>query len=70
MTNKWDDLSHENQRWIWYYEAGAAAHNVLLQATSRGLNGNILTINDKDAICSLLKLNPEKFDPMLVVPVG
>jgi nitroreductase len=69
-TNKWDDLSHESQRWIWYYEAGAAAHNVLLQATSRGLNGNILTINDKDAICSLLKLNSEKFDPMLVVPVG
>jgi len=69
-TNKWDDLSDESLRWIWYYEAGAAAHNVLLQATSLGLNGNILKINDKDAICSLLKLNPEKFDPMLVVPVG
>ena len=69
-TNKWDDLSDESQRWIWYYEAGAAAHNVLLQATSRGLNGNILTINDKEAICSLLRLDSEKFDPMLVVPVG
>jgi hypothetical protein len=69
-TNQWDDLSNESVRWIWYYEAGAAAHNVLLQATSRGLNGNILTINDKNAICSLLKLDSEKFDPMLIVPVG
>jgi nitroreductase len=69
-TNQWDDLSDVSLRWIWYYEAGAAAHNVLLQATSRGLAGNILTINNKDAICSLLKLDPDSFDPMLVVPVG
>ena len=69
-TNQWDDLSDESVRWIWYYEAGAAAHNVLLKATSNGLAGNILHINDKDAICSLLKLNPEGFDPMFVVPVG
>jgi len=69
-TNQWDDLSDESVRWIWYYEAGAAAHNVLLQATSRGLNGNILTIDDKEAICSLLRLDSESFDPMLVVPVG
>ena len=69
-TNQWDDLSDESMRWIWYYEAGAAAHNVLLQATSRGLNGNILTINDKGAICSLLRLDSEGFDPMFVVPVG
>ena len=69
-TNQWDDLSHESMRWIWYYEAGAASHNVLLQATSLGLNGNILTINDKDAICSLLRLDSESFDPMFVVPVG
>ncbi|MFW6121117.1 MAG: nitroreductase family protein [Petrotogales bacterium] len=69
-TNQREDLSDENLRWIWYYEAGAAAHNVLLQAASRGLNGNILAINDKEAICSLLRLNSESFDPMLVVPVG
>ncbi len=69
-TNKWDDLSDESLRWIWYYEAGAAAHNVLLQATSRGLAGNILTINNKEAICSLLKLDSDSFDPMFVVPVG
>ena len=70
LTNQWDDLSHESLRWIWYYEAGAAAHNVLLQATARGLAGNILHINDKEAICSLLRLDSENFDPMFVVPVG
>jgi nitroreductase len=69
-TNQWDDLSNESLRWIWYYEAGAASHNVLLQATSRGLAGNILPINDKEAICSLLRLDAESFDPMFVVPVG
>jgi len=69
-TNQWDDLSDESVRWIWYYEAGASAHNVLLQATSRGLAGNIVPIKDKNAICSLLGLNEENFDPMFVVPVG
>ena len=69
-TNKWDDLSNENMRWIWYYEAGAAAYNVLLQATSLGLYGNIVAINDKESVCSLLKLSKERFDPMLIVPVG
>lgn len=69
-TIKWDDLSSESVRWIWYYEAGASAHNVLLGATSRGLAGNIVSINDKSAICSLLRLDEEQFDPMFVIPVG
>jgi len=69
-TNRKDDLSDESVRWIWYYEAGASAHNILLQATSLGLAGNIVPINDKDAICSLLRLNKDKFDPMFIVPVG
>jgi len=70
LTNQWDDLSDESLRWIWYYEAGAAAHNIILQATSRGLSGNIVSINDKSAICSVLKLNEQDFDPLLIVPVG
>ena len=69
-TIAWDDLSNESVRWIWYYEAGAAAHNVLLQATSRGLAGNIVPIKDKAAICTLLMLDEEKFDPMFIIPVG
>jgi hypothetical protein len=70
LTNQWDDLSAESMRWIWYYEAGAAAHTVLLQATSLGLAGNIEIILDKEAVCSLLRLDAAEFDPLLVVPVG
>jgi nitroreductase len=69
-TIDWDDLSDESVRWVWYYEAGAAAHNVLLQATSRELSGNIVTIDDKETVCNLLKLDSEKFDPMFIIPVG
>jgi len=57
LTNQWDDLSDESLRWIWYYEAGAAAHNILLEAQSRGTSANIVTINDPNMICSTLKLN-------------
>jgi len=69
-TIMWDDLSDEKYRYCWYYEAGASAHNVLLQATSLGLKGNIVPIEDKDSICSILGLDNEQFDPLLIVPVG
>jgi hypothetical protein len=64
------DLSTNYVRWCWYYEAGAAAHNVLLEATAWGLAGNIAMIQNKDAVCTLLDLNSEQFDPLLAIPVG
>jgi len=69
-TVSWDDLSALRFRWIWTYEAGAAAHNVLLEATARGLAGNVAPVTDREAICSLLHLDPEHYDPMMVIPVG
>ena len=69
-TIDWDDLSGEDVRWIWYYEAGAAAHNVLLQAISKELSSNIVPIKDKSSICTILNLDEEKFDPMFIIPVG
>ena len=68
-TNQWDDLSGEELRWIWYYEAGASAYNVLLEATSWDLSANIVTITDTAAIRSILRLN-ENYLPLLIVPVG
>jgi nitroreductase len=56
--------------WGMYYEAGASIHNVLLEATAWGLSGNVAPITDKAALCSLLRLDPERFDPMFVIPVG
>jgi hypothetical protein len=64
------DLSDEQFRWSWYYEAGAAAHNALLEATAWGLAGNIAMIQDKDAVCALLNLDSQQFEPLLAIPVG
>jgi nitroreductase len=64
------DWSQEWCRWIWYYEAGACSHNVMLEATARGCSGSIALISDKNTICSILHLDQELFDPMLVVSVG
>jgi hypothetical protein len=68
-TIKWDDLSDEIFRWIWSYEAGASAHTVLLEATTRGLSANIVPPTDPDTIRSLLRLN-ESYIPFYIVPVG
>jgi nitroreductase len=56
--------------WSMYYEAGASFHNVFLEATAWGLSGNVVPIEDKEAVCSLLQLDTERFEPMFVVPVG
>jgi nitroreductase len=69
-TISWDDLSSENLRWIWYYEAGASAHNVLLEATARDLIGAIVPIKDKNLVCSIIGLDENNYDPLFIVPVG
>jgi nitroreductase len=68
-TIRWDDLSAEKYRWIWYYEAGASAHNLLLEATAWNLSANIVVPTDAAAIRSILRLN-QNFIPLLIVPVG
>jgi len=66
-TIRWDDLS--GMLHIWYYEAGASAQNILLEATSWDISGSIEFPSDVAAICSLFKLNDD-FIPLLIVPVG
>lgn len=56
--------------WAMYYEAGASIHNVFLEATAWGLSSNVAQITDKAAMCSLLRLDGERFEPMFVIPVG
>ncbi|MCK5260980.1 MAG: nitroreductase family protein [Thermoplasmatales archaeon] len=68
-TNQWDDLSAEKFRWIWYYEAGASAHNVLLQAKAWNLTASIALITDTESVRSLLRLN-DNFLPLFIVPIG
>ena len=56
-TNQWDDFSGEKFRWLRYFEAGASAHNVLLQAKAWNLTANIVPIADTESVRSLLRLN-------------
>ncbi len=64
-----DDLSDEIYRRFWYYEAGASAHNVLLEATSWNLSASIISPTNALAIQSLLQLD-ENFFPLFIIPVG
>lgn len=68
-ANRTDDLSGEELRWIWNYEAGACAQNALLDATAWGLCGDIVPVNDIEPILSLLRLN-KNFIPLYAVSVG
>lgn len=63
------NLSGPAYLWIWNYEAGASAYNVLLEATAWNLSASIIHPTDINALRSVLKLN-ENFEPLLVVPVG
>lgn len=64
-----DDFSGEEFRWLWYFEAGASAYNVLLEATAWNLSANIVPPTNIESIRSLLKLN-DNFIPLLIMPVG
>jgi len=63
------ELSGSQFHRFWYYEAGAAAHNIMLEATALGLNNNIAYPTDQDSISTQLKLNEQQI-PILIIPVG
>jgi len=64
-----DDFSPPQFRWLWYYEAGSCAQNILLDSTAWGLSGNIIELSNHENILSLLRLD-EDFIPLFVTPVG
>ncbi len=64
-----DDFSSPQFRWVWYYEAGSCAQNILLDSTAWGLSGNIIELSNHENIISLLRLN-EDFIPLFVTPIG
>lgn len=64
-----DDFSGEEIRWVWHFEAGSSAHNIMLEATALNLGVNVFSVTDDDAICRLLGLD-ENFDPIYIIPVG
>ncbi|MCP4717041.1 MAG: hypothetical protein GY868_18090 [Deltaproteobacteria bacterium] len=59
------------QYWpYWYFVAGASAHNMLLEATALQLAGMMTYPDDPAALLSVLGLNDETLQPLLVVSVG
>jgi len=64
-----DDLSAEIYHRFWYFEAGASAHNILLESTSWNLSAAIILPINTLAIQSLLQLDENNL-PLFVIPVG
>ncbi len=62
-------LSAEQYYKFWYYEAGAAAFNVMLEATVLGFQSNIAYPSNQELISNILNLNDKQI-PLLIVPVG
>ena len=66
--NKTYDTGEQYLR-FWYFEAGAATHNIMLESTALGLKTNIAFPTDNMALSSLLKLNSAN-TPLIIVPVS
>ena len=64
------DLSADIFLPTWFHDAGAGAHNVMLEATSYNLKANIYKIEDTQAIINLLKLDKETTIPIFALPIG
>jgi nitroreductase len=55
--------------WCWYYEAGASAYNVLLEATAWNLSANIISPIDTNALLTILELDDNCL-PLFIIPIG
>jgi hypothetical protein len=64
-----DDLSGNDARRFWFFEAGASVQNVLLEAATWDMSTAIVLPEDTLALQSVLQLD-EKFLPLFLLPVG
>ena len=65
-----DKSLESNERlWYWYYEAGATAYNVLLEAIAWNLSANIVTSINNTALLSVIGLNTE-YLPLSIIVIG
>lgn len=64
-----DDLSGDLYRQFWYFEAGASAHNVLLEATAWNRSATMVLPVNPLALQSLMRLD-ETLLPLFILPVG
>lgn len=68
-ANRWDDLSGEQWRWLWIFDASSSANNILLEATAQDLFGQIVLINNDETIISLLNLQDDQH-PLLLIALS
>jgi nitroreductase len=64
-----DDLSDPSLRWIWTYEAGACAQNVMLNTEAWGYSSTIIPIDNPEQINSILGLN-DNYEPFYILSIG
>ncbi len=64
-----DDLSGEEARRFWFFEAGGSAHNVLLEATAWNLSATIALPTDITSMQSVMHLGADLI-PLFLLPVG
>jgi nitroreductase len=55
---------------FWFYEAGAAAHNVMLESTSLHLSSKIIYPIDINSFNTILDLNDDNYVPSILIVVG
>jgi nitroreductase len=65
----YDDLSGEQNRWLWYHDAGGSSQNILLEATAQNLTGNIVFPEDLSTFGTLLRLNSNQI-PLIINPIS
>jgi hypothetical protein len=61
---------NEKNLWAWYYEAGALAHNILLESTAWNLSANIIININIEILTSILEINQDKELPIFIIPIG
>jgi len=63
------ELSIQSARRFWFYEAGAAAHNIMLESTALDLSSKIIYPINTDTINTILGLD-ENYIPSILIAVG
>jgi nitroreductase len=63
------ELAMESAIRFWFYEAGAIAHNVMLESTALNLASRIIYPIDSDSINNILGLN-DNYIPSLIIAIG
>lgn len=71
MVLNWEKTKNEGEIYLpfWYFEAGAATQNIMLEATTLGFHSNSVLPIDNTILSSLLELN-EGYTPLLIVSIS